>query len=94
MRFNHTTVFPLLNARALIHFKGLLTRRLIEAGEAGRLLINNKEHTWRPYEKSSVVKGHHVYKFVWTPVIGQELKTKLEEHNEHDKHAVAVLLDD
>ena len=46
------------------------------------------------YEKSSVVKGHHVYKFVWTPVIGQELKTKLEEDNEHDKHAVAVLLDD
>ena len=46
------------------------------------------------YEKSSVVKGHHVYKFVWTPVIGQKLNTKLEEDNEHDKHAVAVLLDD
>ena len=46
------------------------------------------------YEKSSVVKGHHVCKFVWMPVIGQELKTKLEEDNEHDKHAVAVLLDD
>ena len=46
------------------------------------------------YEKSSVVKDYHVYKFVWTPVIGQEVKTKLEEDNEHNKHAVAVLLDD
>ena len=46
------------------------------------------------YDKSSVVKGHHIYKFVWTPVIGQELNTKLEEDNGQDKHAVAVMLDD
>lgn len=46
------------------------------------------------YEKSSVVKGHHIYKFVWTPVIGEELQTKLEQNNEHDRHAVAVMRDD
>ena len=45
------------------------------------------------YEKSSVVKGHHIYKFVWTPVIGEELQTKLEQNNEHDRHAVAVMRD-
>ena len=42
------------------------------------------------YEKASVVKGHHIYKAVWTPVIGEGLHTKLEENNEH---AVAVILD-
>ena len=37
------------------------------------------------YKKASVVKGHYIYKSVWTPVIGEELYiyTKLEEHNEH-----------
>ena len=47
------------------------------------------------YENASVVKDHdHIYKSIWTPVIGEELHTKLEEDNEHDKHAVAVILDD
>ena len=36
------------------------------------------------YEKASVVKGHHVYKSIWTPVIGQELQFKPEDDNEHD----------
>ena len=45
------------------------------------------------YEKVSVVKGHHIYKAVWTPVIGEELRTKLEKDNEHDEHAIAVILD-
>ena len=25
------------------------------------------------YEKASVVKGHHIYKAIWTPMIGEEL---------------------
>ena len=39
------------------------------------------------------MKGHHIYKAVWTPVINEELHTKLEKDNEHDEHAVAVILD-
>ena len=46
------------------------------------------------YEKASVIKGHRVYKSIWMPVIGEELHTKLEKDIEHDKHAVAVILDD
>ena len=38
------------------------------------------------YEKT----GHHIYKSVWMPVIGEELHIKLEEDNEY---AVAVILD-
>ena len=42
------------------------------------------------YKKESVVRGHHIYKTSWTPVIGEELPAKREENNEHDEHAVAV----
>ena len=38
------------------------------------------------------MKGHHIYKAVWIPVINEELHTKLETDNEHDEHAVAVIL--
>ena len=56
--------------------------------------IQRKRHMATSTEISSVVKGHHVYKSIWTPVIEQELNTKAEDSNEHDRHAVAVMLDD
>ena len=40
--------------------------------------------------KDSVVAGHHVNKFVWTTVIGEELYLEPEESNEHDEYAVTV----
>ena len=45
------------------------------------------------YEKASVVKGHHIYKAVWTPVIGEGLHTQLEENNKHNEYTVVVILD-
>ena len=45
------------------------------------------------YEKSSVVKGHHVYKAVWKPFWGEELSVQPEDHNDHDEHAIAVTRD-
>ena len=45
------------------------------------------------YEKASVVKGHHVYKAVWTPFLGEELSVQPEDHNDHDEHAIAVTRD-
>ena len=45
------------------------------------------------YEKESIVRGHHVYKAIWTPVIGEELEVRTEDDNEHDQHAVAVVKD-
>ena len=41
------------------------------------------------YEKKSVVRGHHIYKSIWTPAIGEELLLEVEDGNKHDKHAVA-----
>ena len=40
---------------------------------------------------SSVIRGHHVYKTIWTPYIGEELVLASEESNLFDRHAVAVL---
>ena len=44
-------------------------------------------------EIQSVVRGHHVYKCVWTPVNGEELCVVPEDNNNHDPRAVAVMKD-
>ena len=39
----------------------------------------------------STVRGHHVYKQVWTPVVGQQLQVEAETGNVHDPHAVCTI---
>ena len=41
----------------------------------------------------SVVKGHHIYKDVWTPEIREGLQCQIESYNIHDMYAVAVKQD-
>ena len=43
------------------------------------------------FVKSSVVRGHHVYKAVWIPALREELIVKAEDGNAHDEHAMAVV---
>ena len=38
----------------------------------------------------TVIRGHHVYKEIWTPSIGEVLQCEKEEGNSHDLYAVAV----
>ena len=38
----------------------------------------------------SVVCCHHVYKRVWTPVLGEKLRIVIEEDNNHGARVVAV----
>ena len=40
-----------------------------------------------------VVRGHHVYTSVWTPFLGEVLRVEMEERNEEDRYAVAILKD-
>jgi len=40
---------------------------------------------------NSVVRGHHIYKDIWTPEIGEELTCRREVGNIYDLHAVAVI---
>ena len=39
----------------------------------------------------SVVRGHHIFKDIWTPYIGENLKLRQEVGNKHDSLAVAVM---
>lgn len=41
----------------------------------------------------SVIRGHHIYKAVWTPVVGETVQVCREPSNPRDVHAVAVLND-
>ena len=40
---------------------------------------------------SSCVRGHHVYKDVWDPMIGEKLDCRRESGNVQDRYAVAVV---
>ena len=42
------------------------------------------------YLHESVIRGHHIYKAVWNPVLGEVHCLALEEGNEHDRFAVCV----
>ena len=47
-------------------------------------------------EFSSVIQGHHVYKAVWSPIIGESLacrKDDRKEAKEHDEYAVGTYLE-
>ena len=39
----------------------------------------------------SHVTRHHVYKDIWTPILGEKLSTATEPENHHDKYVVKVL---
>ena len=43
------------------------------------------------FEFQSYVTGHHVYKDIWTPTLGEKLLTATEPENYHDKYVVKVL---
>ena len=45
------------------------------------------------FEFQSHVTGHHVYKDIWTPTLGEKLSTTAEPENHHDKYVVKVLKD-
>lgn len=42
----------------------------------------------------SCIRGHHVYKTIWTPSLGESLSLKSESGNSHDRFAISVLKDE
>ena len=44
-------------------------------------------------EVESCIRGHHVYRSIWTPTIGEQLSCKRELVNEKDPYAVAMIRD-
>ena len=45
------------------------------------------------HEFSSIIRGHHVCKSVWTPSIGETLPMTADTGNERDAYAVGVFKD-
>ena len=43
------------------------------------------------FDMSSFICGHHVYKNVWMPTLGDELDCRREGDTDFDQYAVAVL---
>lgn len=41
-------------------------------------------HVSFTFEYKSVIRGHHVYTSIWTPVVGETLSLTLDNANEHD----------
>ena len=37
------------------------------------------------YTIESVIQGHHIYKSIWHPILGQPLTLEREDGNSHDK---------
>ena len=42
----------------------------------------------------SVIRGHHIYKSIWHPILGEQLTLEREDENSHDRHAVSVMKGD
>jgi len=38
----------------------------------------------------SVVRGHHIYKTIRTPLLGEMLEAEREDENDHDEYTVAI----
>ena len=43
-------------------------------------------HHWE-----SVIRGHHVFKDIWSPFVGEILNVQQEVHNAKDRFAVVVV---
>ena len=42
------------------------------------------------FSLESVIRCHHVYKTIWTPVSGELLEVMVEEGNSEDEYAVGI----
>ena len=51
-----------------------------------------RAHRESDFSFDSMIRGHHIYKKVWMPSVGEVLLVK-EEGNEHDRFAVSVMKD-
>ena len=46
--------------------------------------------TAESFTLESVVRGHHIYKRMWTPMLDERLQIEIEKDNRNDARAVAV----
>ncbi len=44
------------------------------------------------FSLESMVRGYHIYKYIWIAIVGKELDCSQEEHDAHDPFAVFTAL--
>jgi len=42
------------------------------------------------FSTDTAIRGYHIYKEIWTPVIGECVQCEIEPENDHDLYAVAM----
>ena len=52
-------------------------------------LVQHGRASSKYFEES--LRGHHIYKQIWQPLVGEILTLEWEEGNNHDKFAVSLL---
>ena len=90
--FKSLTVFPQINAPGIYlkirDFRGHLFQNFKNSGQ--NMDIQNKKTFM---SSVTAIRGHHVYKQMWTPSLGEILKCKKDNRQEaldHDEYAVGV----
>ena len=63
-----------------------ITRMLLDQNEISIIVTKN-------FEVVSYVKGYHVYKTLWNPLMGESLQCEGQSDNPIDKYAVCVKKD-
>ena len=46
------------------------------------------------YTMESVIRGHHIYKSIQHPILGEQLTLEREDENSHNRHTVSVMKGD
>ena len=49
--------------------------------------VPRSQHEMEEYTMESVVRGHQVYKSIWHPLLGEQLRLEIEEGNGHDRYS-------
>ena len=56
-------------------------------------LVTARSQKMETYEVNSCVHGHHIFRGIWNPMIGEQLVGKREASNIQDVYAVAVIVE-
>ena len=88
------------SASAVPYVPALSNRTQLSSLKSGKISLHIPRHRHlakitmaTSFSIESTVRGHHVYKTEWNPIIGEELCCLAEEDNAFDRFAVAISKD-
>ena len=73
--------------RGTVHVRALITSHVVTLDIRSISLLSEMSCS---FKFDSVIRGHHIYKDIWTPYLGELLHCEPESGNIHDPYAVSV----